>query len=100
VSTNETLVDRAKQLRKELCTIEDKIYYCKHVFGKTVSATREITVPVFERYEGVGSDPEAIYSYDKRDEHGYSRTCKECGYEEYTTKKKPSHYEPYFGGSD
>lgn len=93
---SEKLVDVVKRLTKELDATYSLIKNCDHKFTDPIPTTREYQEPVFLRYEPHGSDPEPIYEWITKFENGWSRECTKCGYEEYTTKTKPTNYVPNF----
>ena len=99
-ATEEKLADKVARLSRELEEAQQQIASCQHQFSTPAPAIREYTEPVFVRYEGHGSDPEPVYNYIPKTEHGWRRTCEACGYSEYTAKTKliVKGHEPDFGG--
>ena len=85
---DEKLADKVVRLTAELFRAKEEISTCRHDFLPPVPATKDISTPVFKRYEEHGSDPEPIYDWVKGKEYGWSRECKKCGYSEYTSKTK------------
>jgi len=98
--TTENLTKRVTRLSGELAEAEARIIACNHMFPEFTQVVRQVSDPILLRYEGKGSDPEAIYDQNnKKDEHGWERTCERCGKLEYTTKTQPVTFGPDFGGS-
>lgn len=86
----EKLAEKVTRLAMEFEDAQRHIALCKHNYADPVRATR--TIPVMGRlirYEGRGSDPEPVYEWTERTEHGWERECVNCGHTEYTTKMKP-----------
>jgi len=92
---SEKLTDTVKRLTKELEIKKALIQNCKHTFTDPIPATREYKEPIFLRYEPHGSDPEPIYDWITKVEHGWRRECTTCGYEQYTAKLKPKEPKDY-----
>jgi hypothetical protein len=97
--TEEKLAQKVERLTQELREYQKQIDSCHHEFSQPTHATRKFTEPVFNHYEPHGSDPEPVYDYIPRTEHGWKRECTRCGYSEYTAKTKPivTGHEPDFG---
>jgi hypothetical protein len=80
---------KAKRLREELEDLEEQIEACEHDFADPVHATREVLQASYRGLEGHGSDPIPVYDYYHVTEWGWERTCKKCGYTQYTNQTKP-----------
>lgn len=94
-----TPTERILQLQKEIEIERKKIQNCSHSFAPTEYDPEETLVPYGSRTVAYGSD---VYSepegYEKKNIPRWSRTCRTCGYKQYTTKQSPviSSYEPDF----
>jgi hypothetical protein len=99
MNEKEKPAQRIERLMKEIEESRHEIGSCHHQFSAPTHATREYKEPVFSHFEPHGSDPEPIYDYVPRTEHGWKRECTRCGYSEYTAKTKPivTGHEPDFG---
>jgi hypothetical protein len=86
---NEKLSEKVKRLEKELLATRNAIAQCNHSFSPPTPTEKEVRTRQFIRYEDHGSDPEPIYEYIKRIEHGWTRSCDQCGFSEYTAHSKP-----------
>ena len=96
----ETLTEKVSRLAKEMRDAQQQISACQNEYGVPVRASRQRLESVFDHYEPHGSDPEPIFNHYTITETGWERTCRHCGYTEYTNKLKPvvKEYEPDFGG--
>lgn len=95
---NENLAQKIERLTAELDAAKKQVAECGHVFSKPTCVTKEVNEPIFDHYEGHGSDPEPVYRFVPRTEYGWEQICEKCGYREYTTSTKPviSGYVPDF----
>ncbi len=101
MTQKEKPAQRLETLLKEVELTKKEIQDCDHKYSVPVRTTRTIKVPEFDHYEGHGSDPEPVYNWHDKTEHGYERTCEVCGKMEYTNQTKPviERHEPDFGGA-
>lgn len=98
----EKLAEKVDRMTNELDAMRRQMAVCKHEFGKPIAATKDVCDARFIRYEGHGSDPEPVFEYTKKEEHGGERICNNCGQRQYTAQTKPvvSGYEPDFGNNN
>ncbi|MFH1182284.1 MAG: hypothetical protein V1702_04955 [Candidatus Woesearchaeota archaeon] len=94
----EKLADKVERLTNELDAMQRQMAACRHEFGEPKATTKDVFDTVLLRYEGHGSDPEPVYEYIRKKEHGWTRVCDICGYRQYTTESKPivTGFEPDF----
>jgi hypothetical protein len=93
--------ERVTQLQRELKSLQQQIDMiqrnCHHGDWTVTTEQEDYQEPIFDHYEGHGSDPEPVFRHQTRTRTYHKRTCAHCGKVETTDKMKPVAFEPDFG---